>query len=86
MYLKIPAINDTSNELIPDEELLHKEEAFEILEEFEVNEERLVEEFDFLMYDLDMSCELCTPCSEGCFRNMYGKVDIILLMMRSKFK
>ena len=49
LYWKIPVISDTSNELIPDDELLHKEEAFDILEQFEVNEERLVEEFDFLM-------------------------------------
>ena len=49
LRLKVPVISDTSNELIPDEELLHKEDAFEALEQFEVNEERLVEELDFLM-------------------------------------
>ena len=84
----LPVISDTSRELIPDEalEALQSEDVLETLEQLEVKEDRLVEEFDFLMYDLDMSCELFVPCSEGCFRNMYGKVDIILLTLWSKFK
>ena len=81
----LPVINDTSNELIPDEALLQREEALETLEQFEVNEDRLVDEFDFLIYDFDISCDLFIPCSEGCFRNMYGKDDIVLLMIYGQY-
>ena len=45
----------------------------------------LVEEFDFLIYDFDMFLDLSVPCSEGCFRNMYGKDDIIVLMIRGQY-
>ena len=81
----LPVINDTSNELIPDEALLQREEALETLEQFEVNEDRLVDEFDFLIYVFDISCDLFIPCSEGCFRNMYGKDDIVLLMIYGQY-
>ena len=78
-------INDTSNELIPEEALLQREDVFETLEQFEVRESRLVEEFDFLIYDFDIFLALSIPCSEGCFRNMYGKDDIILLMICGQY-
>ena len=81
----LPDISDTSNELIPDDALLQREEVLETLEQFEVKESRLVEEFDFLIYDFDMFLELSIPCSEGCFRNMYGKDDIIVLMIRGQY-
>ena len=84
-YQTLPVINDTSNELIPDEALLQREDVLETLEQFEVKESRLVEEFDFLIYDFDMFLELSVPCSVGCFRNMYGKDDIIVLMMCGQY-
>ena len=67
----LPDINDTSNELIPEDALLHNEEALDTLEQFDVKEERLVEEFEYFMLLRDMTCGLCcADFSEGCCRKM----------------
>ena len=71
LFFLLPDISDTSNELIPEDALLHKEEALDTLEQFDVKEERLVEEFEHFMVLRDMPCELCcADLSVGCCRKM----------------